>query len=73
MKSYEVRVSDEGSSCTFTITDGKLASVSHSGGIPVEKVLSGADLAGDHEDVKDAVETAFNANGSEYEATVEEV
>ena len=64
---------DEVSSCTFAIINGVLHQII-SGGIDAAQVLrkSAAVLTGSDESIIDEVVRAFNSNGSDYVATLED-
>jgi len=64
---------DSGSTCTFAITDGVVHQII-SGGIDAAQVLrkSAAVLNGSDESIVDEVVRAFNEDGDEYVATIEE-
>ena len=62
---------DEVSSCTFAVIDGAVHQII-SGGIPAADVLkANAVLTGSIESIVNECERVFNANGSEYVATIE--
>ena len=64
---------DSGSTCTFAITDGVVHQII-CGGIPAADVLRKANavLTGSDESIIDEVVRAFNEDGEEYVATIEE-
>jgi hypothetical protein len=64
---------DEVSSCTFAVIAGAVHQII-SGGIDAAQVLrkSNANLTGSDESIIDEVVRAFNANGSDYVATLED-
>jgi hypothetical protein len=64
---------DSNSSCTFAIINGVVHQII-SGGIPAADVLrkSNAPLSGSAETIRAGAEIAFNGNGSEYVATLED-
>jgi hypothetical protein len=64
---------DSNSSCTFAIINGVVHQII-SGGIPAADVLrkSNAPLSGSAETIRACAEIAFNSNGSEYVATLED-
>jgi len=68
-----VRISDIGSFAELSITDGVATEIG-AGGIPTDYVLrkGNANLIGTPEEIRAEVERAFNYNGSDYVARIQE-
>lgn len=69
--SIVLNLKDSNSYCTFAVIGGRVHQLV-SGGIPAEYVLRHANLTGTPENIRAAAEVAFNSNGSEYVATIED-
>ena len=68
-----ITISDIGSYARLSITDG-IATEIGAGGIPTDYVLrkGDANLIGTPEEIRAEVERAFNYNGSDYVATIDD-
>ena len=68
-----IRINDIGSFAELSITDGVATEIG-AGGIPTDYVLrkGNANLIGTPEEIRAKVERAFNYNGSDYVARIQE-